>query len=174
VEFGWTLNFLLIFMGMSLAAVAILLSTQLERVKKAGIVREWLVGLLLIGVLIQVVGLFAPQIEIAPYWFVIPAIPFLFPAPILSQAKVGQRPREELGHEIPKALTSRSAPAEFNEQLMSIPRLLSENPDGLTLVEIGDKMGVEWRRLTGAASELLDSGRIQKEGKKYYLKKSSS
>ena len=174
MEFGWTLNFLLIFTGMSLGVVVLLLATQLERVQKVGLVREWLATFLIIAILLQVIALFVPQSEISPYWFVIAAVPFLFPAPILAQARVGVPPIEGDDSLVPKALTSRSAPAEFNEQLTAIPKVLSENPDGLTLVEIGEEMGVEWRRLTGAASELLDRGRIQKEGKKYYLKKSSS
>lgn len=174
MDFGWTLNFLLFFTGLSLAAVAILLSTQLERAQRPIVIRDWIVTVLLIGVLLQIIALFSPQIVISSYWFVIAAIPFLLPAPILSQANVGEDRSEEAEYLVPKELPSRSAPAEFNEQLSQIPRVLSQNPDGLTLVEIGDHMGVEWRRLTGAASELMDSGRIEKDGKKYFLKKSSS
>ena len=174
MDFGWTLNFLLFFTGLSLTAVAILLSTQLERAKQPIIIRDWIVTALLIGLFLQIGALFAPQIEISSYWFVIAAIPFLLPAPILSQANVGEDHSEESEYLVPKELPSRSAPAEFNEQLSQIPRVLSQNPEGLTLVEIGDQMGVEWRRLTGAASELMDRGRIEKDGKKYFLKKSSS
>jgi hypothetical protein len=40
--------------------------------------------------------------------------------------------------------------------------------DGLSLVDLGNKLGVDWRQLTVAARQLVHSGRLRKEGKFYY------
>ena len=63
------------------------------------------------------------------------------------------------------------APTEFQRFLEEIPAVLAEHPEGLTLVEIGRELNVEWRKLTGAARELLDRGLVRKEEKRYFLVK---
>ena len=165
-------NTLLMATGLSLGIAVIFLAVNLGRVRKPSILREAIATLLFFAVVLQFLALFIPTRELnSAFWFVIAALPLLLPAPILVSARVAPGPlSDEPAAEIEtKAIPSRSAQAEFNEQLGQIPRILAANPEGLTLVEIGEKMGVEWRRLTGAVRELLERGRIVKEDKKYFL-----
>lgn len=175
MQIGWTLNFLVSLTGLSLGIAAILLAVNLERVQKQSIVRDWIASTIILSILLQILSWFTPQITISSYWFVVAVLPFLLPSSVLAEAKVTSTiVREEDEHLVRKAISSRSAPAEFNEQLTQIPRVLAAHPEGLTLVEIGAQLDVDWRRLTGAASELLERGRILKEDKKYYIEKSDS
>ncbi len=176
-----TLNALLVLVGTSLAAVAFLLVLNLNRVWQPWILRGWIRGLLIAAIGAQVIAMLLPRIYYNSYlWLTIAALPILLlPQMILREARV--RPAstwddksEDSDETERKAIPSRSAQAEFNEQLNQIPRILAQHADGLTLVEIGEKMGVEWRRLTGAARELLERGRIQKEGKKYFISRARS
>jgi hypothetical protein len=177
MEFEMNFNTLLMATGLSLGIAVIFLAVNLGRVRKPSILREAIATLLFFAVVLQFLALFIPPRELnSAFWFVIAALPLLLPAPILVSARVapglietGEDPETER-----KAIPSRSAQAEFNEQLGQIPRILAANPEGLTLVEIGEKMGVEWRRLTGAVRELLERGRIVKEEKKYFLNRTGS
>ncbi|MBI1730521.1 hypothetical protein HY229_06500 [Candidatus Acetothermia bacterium] len=170
-------NTLLMATGLSLGIAVIFLAVNLGRVKKPSVLREAIATLLFFAVILQFLALFIPLSELSSaFWFVIAALPLLLPAPILMSARVSAEPigiAEDSEAET-KAIPSRSAQAEFNEQLGQIPRILAANPQGLTLVEIGEKMNVEWRRLTGAVRELLERGRIVKEEKKYFLNRTGS
>jgi hypothetical protein len=174
MQIGWTLNFLVSLTGISLGITAILLAVNLERVQKQDIVRDWIVISIVVAVLLQILSWFTPSIILSSYWFVIAALPSMLPARVLSAARINYFTVVADELLVRKAIPSRSAPAEFNEQLSQIPRVLASHPEGLTLVEIGDQLEVDWRRLTGAASELLDRGRILKEEKKYYIEKSDT
>jgi predicted transcriptional regulator len=47
--------------------------------------------------------------------------------------------------------------------------ILRENSHGLTLVEIGNEMGVNWRSLVETMNVLMDEGGIERLGDVYYL-----
>lgn len=46
--------------------------------------------------------------------------------------------------------------------------VLEDNPEGLTLAEIGEKLDLDWRRLTRTANQLIEDGRVRKEDRTYY------
>jgi hypothetical protein len=129
--------------------------------------------LLLIAIPLQIIGLIVPELRIASFWFVLGALPLLLPAPLMYQAQQ-KRPVSEPQDPIsratrpPASQSTSSAQTEFPEQLRRVQAVLAKHPQGLTLVEIGRELGVEWRRLTGAVNELLRLKRIRKEGKRYF------
>jgi len=45
---------------------------------------------------------------------------------------------------------------------------INASPDGISLAEIGEKMGVEWRRLIRPTQELLYGGKVRKEDVNYF------
>lgn len=47
--------------------------------------------------------------------------------------------------------------------------ILSNRPWGMTLPEIGNEMGVNWRGLADTVSALMNEGSIEKLGNRYYL-----
>ncbi len=47
--------------------------------------------------------------------------------------------------------------------------ILSTRPCGMTLPEIGNEMGVNWRGLAATVSALISEGSIEKLGNRYYL-----
>lgn len=47
--------------------------------------------------------------------------------------------------------------------------ILSNMPYGMTLSEIGNEMGVNWRGLAATVSALMSEGSIEKLGNRYYL-----
>ena len=53
-----------------------------------------------------------------------------------------------------------------------IIELLADHPEGLSLVEIGGKLNVEWRLLTKTIKQLLEDEKIIKEDRTYYPKPS--
>ncbi len=46
--------------------------------------------------------------------------------------------------------------------------ILSTRPCGMTLPEIGNEMGVNWRGLAATVSALISEGSIEKLGNRYY------
>lgn len=46
--------------------------------------------------------------------------------------------------------------------------ILSDMPCGMTLPEIGNEMGVNWRGLSDTVSLLMSEGSIEKLGNRYY------
>lgn len=171
MEFIWTLNLLLFFAGISFQVAAVLL--LLGSGEGPPPLARPAALLVMIGISSQIAALVTPQVTISSYWFVLGATPLLLPAPLLrralrraaspSQAHVEAQPRQA-----PKAgIGSDAAQAEYREYLRRIPEVLAAHPQGLTLVEIGDALGVEWRRLTGAAKELTERGELHKRGKRY-------
>lgn len=49
-----------------------------------------------------------------------------------------------------------------------ILRIVEENPEGIRLVDIGNRMGVNWRSLTFVIFEMANQGRVEKIGDAYY------
>lgn len=60
------------------------------------------------------------------------------------------------------------ASLEAGELQEKILRIIQESPEGISLPEIGEKLGMNWRLLTSLTSELLREGKIKKEGKQYF------
>ena len=59
---------------------------------------------------------------------------------------------------------------EGEELTNEIIGLLEDNPDGLRMVEIADRLGVpNWRSLIPVMRQLLDEGEVRKEDSTYYL-----
>lgn len=169
VESIWNLNAFLIFTGLSFEVAAAWLLLSLNRVASPTMLARFAMILLLVAIPLQVIGLLVPELGIASYWFVLGAAPLLLPAPLVYQAnraRLTPRPDRTISPAV--SPDSSEAQTEFSEQLQRIPALLAQNPHGLTLVEIGQELGVNWRRLTGAANELLRLKRIRKEGKRYF------
>lgn len=45
---------------------------------------------------------------------------------------------------------------------------IEESPEGITLVDLGESLGVDWRRLIASVNEMVDEGLVKKEDKKYF------
>ena len=58
-------------------------------------------------------------------------------------------------------------PNEIVEELCVFD-ILSNRPCGMTLPEIGNEMGVNWRGLADTVSALMSEGSIEKLGNRYY------
>jgi hypothetical protein len=54
---------------------------------------------------------------------------------------------------------------EWQEKILEIMKSQSE---GLSLVDMGEKLAVDWRQLTVAARQLVHDKKLRKEGKYYY------
>jgi len=163
MEPSWNLSFLLFFTGLSFEVAAILLLFSIVRAPVY--LARSAIGLILIAFALQLSTLFVPEWPISSYWFVLGASPLLLPALLLSQAKRGATAFEP---ERAPASSNQTAREAFSEQLKRVQEVLGDHPQGLTLVEIGGRLGVEWRRLTGVVKELLERGEIRKEGKRYF------
>ncbi|OGF53093.1 MAG: hypothetical protein A2Z21_05650 [Candidatus Fraserbacteria bacterium RBG_16_55_9] len=170
MESIWSLNAFLIFTGLSFEIASAWLLLSANRVESPGILIRFAVVLLLVAIPLQIIGLLVPELRIASYWFVLGALPLLLPAPLLYQARQSQPTATRSQSAISPAVdvSTGDAQKDFHEQLMRIPAVLTKHPRGLTLVEIGRAMSVDWRRLTGATNELLRLNRIRKEGKRYF------
>jgi len=164
MELSWNLSLLLFFMGWSLEVAAIFL--LFNAMKAPARLARSAIGLILIAISLQVVALFIPQQRVSSYWFVLGASPLLLPALILSWTK---RSTTAAAGTPSTAASVDLTQGTFDEQLRKIQEVLTAHPQGLTLVEIGGRLGVEWRRLTGAVKELLERGAIYKEGKRYFI-----
>lgn len=170
MESIWGLNAFLIFTGLSFEIAAAWLLLSSNRVESPAILTRFALVLLLVAIPLQIIGLLVPELRIASYWFVLGAFPLLLPAPLLYQAKQGKPTTQAQKSAIRPDVTADAGEGQkdFHEQLKRIPAVLAKYPRGLTLVEIGRELGIDWRRLTGAANELLRLNRIRKEGKRYF------
>ncbi|MGC9529240.1 MAG: Asp23/Gls24 family envelope stress response protein [Candidatus Bipolaricaulaceae bacterium] len=55
-----------------------------------------------------------------------------------------------------------------------ITAALAEHPAGLTLTQLGDVLGVNWRRLIAPATSMVRRGELRKQDKTYLLPESAS
>lgn len=176
MESIWNLNALLIFTGLCFEVTAVLLLLNLSRVDSPARLTRSAVILLWIAISLQIIGLIVPEVRIASFLFVLGALPLLLPAPLISQAqqdKTAMQPATATMSRVSPPARAKPGPTmpmqtEFHGQLTRIESLLVRHREGLTLVEIGRELSVEWRRLTGAVNELLRQKRIRKEGKRYF------
>lgn len=167
MELSWNLSLLLFFTGLSLEVAAIFLLFNAMRAP-VHLARS-AIGLILIAISLQVIALFIPQQQVSSYWFVLGASPLLLPALILAWTKRSMTAAADTRSPAASVATVDLTQGTFDEQLRKIQEVLTAHPQGLTLVEIGERLGVEWRRLTGAVKELLERGAIHKEGKRYFI-----
>jgi hypothetical protein len=178
---AWSLNLLVYITGISSAAAAALLLTGIGRVGSPERSTRAAIGLLIVAMALLLGAIFVPPLTISSYWFLLSALPMYVPAVWL----LGEPASPQGGQQaLPQTQTSRRAnrggdraasamPTEFSEYLKKIPEVLAAHPEGLTLVEIGRQLDVEWRRLTGAARELIEQDRIYKAEKRYFLRSES-
>lgn len=66
-----------------------------------------------------------------------------------------------------KAAT-RERPSNGDLEARALDGIRAADPDGITLPDLGDALGVEWRRLIAPVKALLDRGEIEKVESKYY------
>lgn len=45
---------------------------------------------------------------------------------------------------------------------------IQENPEGIVLVDLGETIGVDWRRLIPLVNQMIDEGLVEKKDKKYF------
>ena len=184
IGLSWNLALLFFLFGMSLQAAAALLVLGAARLPRAHRLGQSAALLIFLGIALQAISLLVPsETVVGSYWFVLGAAPLLLPAlllrltpsaswetaPAAAQATVSPRTTAAKGKPSPEERGR--PPTEFQRFLEEIPAVLAEHPEGLTLVEIGRELNVEWRKLTGAARELLDRGLVRKEEKRYFLVK---
>lgn len=194
IGLSWNLALLLFGFGLSLQAAAALLVLALgtTRPLRAHRIGQAAALFVFLGIALEVIALFVPsETTVEGYWFVLGAVPLLLPGILVRLAAspssepagtAGTAPKGAVSSPSPPGPAGTAAPTptesperedrpprEFQRFLEEIPAVLARHPEGLTLVEIGREMNVEWRKLTGAARELLDRGLVRKVEKRYYL-----
>jgi hypothetical protein len=188
IGLSWNLALLFFLFGLSLEAAAALLVLGAVRLPQAHRLGQSAALLIFLGIALQAISLFVPpETVVESYWFILGAAPLLLPAILLRlvptpswETAPAAPPRAAVS--MPTAAPEEGSkakaeertvrpPTEFQRFLEEIPAVLAEHPEGLTLVEIGRELNVEWRKLTGAARELLDRGLVRKEEKRYFLAK---
>lgn len=60
-------------------------------------------------------------------------------------------------------------PPEAAELFERVFGVIKEYPEGVTLNQIGEELGMGWRSLTSYIKRLVDEGKVRKEGKEYFL-----
>jgi hypothetical protein len=90
------------------------------------------------------------------------------PTPILPPA-----PNKNISYEKVLATTPEETdserPAIADEWQIKIMEVMKKQ-DGLSLVDLGKRLGVDWRQLTVAARQLVQDGKLRKEDKFYHKK----
>jgi hypothetical protein len=126
-------------------------------------------GLLLLAFVLQLAAAFLPSWNIASGWFIGAAAFSLIPAWLLH---LSLRPRAAQPISAPSVSgptgePSRQAAQDLERRVEKVQQVIAAHPEGVTLVQVGAALGIEWRQLTGVARELLKRGLVQKDGKIY-------
>ena len=79
---------------------------------------------------------------------------------------IGKGPADRTKLSVEEASEEQSKPRYYEE----IVQLLENHPEGLSLVEIGEELGVQWRSLTKTISQLVEEEEIEKDDRTYYPK----
>ena len=66
------------------------------------------------------------------------------------------------------AAAARERPGNGDLEARALAGIDDADPDGITLPDLGDALGVEWRRLIAPVKALLDRGEIEKVESRYY------
>lgn len=171
----WSFNTLVFFFGLVLelgAAWLLLAQTHLplpmsERPLAVAVsLARSALGLLLIAFIVQVASAFAPSWPIASGWFILAAAFSLLPAWLLRRA-LRRGGMASVPGTARAGVQLRPAYLDFDQRLEKMQQVVAAHPEGVTLVQLGAALGVEWRQLTGAARELLRRGLVEKDGKIY-------
>jgi hypothetical protein len=128
-------------------------------------------GLLMVAFIVQIVAVaFMPAWPVAGLWFILAAALSLIPAWLLRRAlrrgATGLLPTQPAATSTVPA-PSTSASLDFDLRLQKVQQVIAAHPEGVTLVQLGTALGIEWRQLTGVARELLRRGLVEKDGKVY-------
>lgn len=59
-------------------------------------------------------------------------------------------------------------PAGLGEQIDELLQVISAHPEGITLVQIGEELGSDWRQLIASVNRLLAGGWVKKRDKSYF------
>lgn len=176
----WSLNTLVFFVGLvlELGAIWLLLAqthlplpmTENPLVVAVSLARSVL-GLLMVAFIVQVVAVaFMPAWPVAGAWFILAAALSLIPAWLLRGAlrrgAAGLVPAQDVATTTAET-QSHPAYLDFDQRLAKVQRVIAAHPEGVTLVQLGTALGIEWRQLTGVARELLRRGLVEKDGKLY-------
>ena len=98
-----------------------------------------------------------------------PEAPVSTAEPAEEPAGVDEKPEplETAEKDVPEEPAELEEPEEDRQE--EIVSLLEENPEGLRMVEIAEKLGIEnWRSLIPVMRELLDNGSVKKEESTYF------
>jgi ethanolamine utilization protein EutM len=79
---------------------------------------------------------------------------------------LGGRPGRKTASAPTPPAKSGLANGELRERCLAAIRHAGDR--GITLAEMGEKLGTEWRRLIGPVKSLLDQGRVEKVESRYY------
>lgn len=87
--------------------------------------------------------------------------------------EVRKKTAEEVEREIKEEKTEEEKNSEEEKEQETtdeekILRIVSEHPDGIRLVDIGNELGVDWRTLIPAVRSLVDTGKVEKINNTYY------
>lgn len=72
------------------------------------------------------------------------------------------------GGKSPGGGTARARPENGDLEARALAGIEDAEPDGITLPELGDALGIEWRRLIAPVKALLDRNEIEKVESRYY------
>ena len=79
-----------------------------------------------------------------------------------GRAKAGVRAEAKARAEVEKLPPET---AELKERVLGV---IEARPEGVTLPEIGEALGLGWRGLTSYIRRLIDEGKVRKEGREYF------
>ena len=176
----WSLNTFVFFMGLvlELGSIWLLLAqthlplpvAENPLVVAISLARSVL-GLLMVAFIVQIVAVgFMPAWPVAGIWFILAAALSLIPAWLLRRAlrrgATGLVPTQSVATSTAPALST-SAALDFDRRLEKVRQVIAAHPEGVTLVQLGTALGIEWRQLTGVARELLRRGLVEKDSKIY-------
>jgi hypothetical protein len=55
-----------------------------------------------------------------------------------------------------------------NEELLQVARVIQEHPEGICARDIGNELGIDWRRVLGLTRGLVNSGLVEQVEEAYY------
>jgi len=62
----------------------------------------------------------------------------------------------------------RGGPGELEALAERVFRVIEAHPEGITLVAIGEELGIDWRQLIAPVNMLLAEGRVKKRDRSYF------
>jgi hypothetical protein len=175
---------------LSLGAFGLLMLLRTERVRANSaaveFVGEYAGGILLLALVLEIFGflqmvkLFAPEQKIETTWLWATLLLSILPVYGIYRGLNFSETRKTAPAPKPRAfVASPSESAEFlveerpaiaDEWQVKIMEVMRNHSEGLSLVDLGEELGIDWRQLTVAARQLVHDRKLRKEGKFYYSK----